>query len=81
MTVTGLSRAQITRLIGQSHGTSRIRGLDDPTKPFVRCYTAADCRALAGLDALHGQLSGPATRRLYQRACHIFDDALLLRKV
>ena len=76
MTVTGLSRAQVTRLIGQYRTSGRVcdrRGA--PAKPFTRRYTDADVRALADLDALHGQLSGPATRTLCQRAWHVFGEA------
>ncbi len=75
MTITGLSRAQIARLIGQYRETGGIRDRRDaPAEPFVRRYTAADSRTLATVDALHGQLSGPATRRLCQRAWHVFGD-------
>jgi len=76
MKVTGLSRAQITRRITQFRETGRVRDCRaGPAKPFARRYTAADCRALADLDALHGQLSGPATRRLCQRAWWVFGEA------
>lgn len=75
MTVTGLSRAQVTRRIQQYRESGRVRDRRDaPAKPFTRRYTVADARALADLDALHGQLSGPATRRLCQRAWHVFGD-------
>ena len=73
--VTGLSRAQITRLIRRWHRSSRLcdrRG--PPSKPFTRRYTEADVRALADLDALHGTLSGPATRKLCERAYHVFGE-------
>lgn len=75
MTVTGLSRAQVARRIRQFRETGRVRDRrDGPAKPFARRYTASDARALADLDALHGQLSGPATRRLCQRAWQVFGD-------
>ena len=73
--VTGLSRAQITRLIGRWQASGRLcdrRG--PPAKPFARRYTDADVRALADLDALHGTLSGPATRKLCERAYHVFAE-------
>jgi hypothetical protein len=66
--VTGLSRAQVTRGITQfctvGDITDRRQG---PAKPFSRRYTAADIRLLAEMDALHGTLSGPATRKLCER--------------
>lgn len=73
--VTGLSRAQITRLIQQFVQTGRIadhRG--PPARPFPRRYTAEDVRWLAEIDALHGTLSGPATRKLCERAWDVFGD-------
>lgn len=74
--VTGLSRAQVTRLIQQFRETGRIRDRRGrPAAPFARRYTSADVRLLAELDALHGTLSGPATRKLCERAYTVFDDA------
>ena len=62
--MTGLSRAQLTRLIRQHRDTGRVedRRGRPPAKPFERRYTAADIRLLAQVDAT-GQMSGPA------RAC------------
>ena len=56
--VTGLSRAQLTRLIGQYRETGRIKDRRGgaPACPFERRYTRADIRPLAAL----GQMSGPA---------------------
>lgn len=78
--VTGLSRAQMTRLIAQwcSSGSLRDRR-GPPTAPFARRYTDADVAALVELDRLHGQLSGPATRKLAERAFHVFGDAAYAR--
>lgn len=74
--VTGLSRAQVTRLITQFRHTGRIRDRrGPPAKPFTRRYTPADVRLLAELDGLHGTLSGPATRKLCERAYTVFNDA------
>jgi len=74
--VTGLSRAQVTRLIEQFRDTGRIRDRRGrPAKPFERRYTRADVRLLAGVDTLHGTLSGPATRKLCERAYRLFGDA------
>lgn len=73
--MTGLSRAQITRLLRQYRTTGRLadhRG--GPTRPFSRRYSSADIELLAEVDALHGALSGPTTRRLCARAYHLFGD-------
>jgi len=73
--VSGLSRAQLTRLIQQFRETGSIRDRRGrPAKPFPRRYTDADIRLLAEVDALHGTLSGPATRKLCERACQVFGD-------
>ncbi|MCL4525012.1 MAG: hypothetical protein M1492_00670 [Gammaproteobacteria bacterium] len=41
----------------------------------LRRYTPADVQALAELDALHDTLSGPATRKLCERAYGVLHDA------
>jgi len=74
--VTGLSRAQLARLIARHQGGERLydrRGA--PARPFARRYTPADVRLLAEVDALHGNLSGPATRKLCERAWEVFGAA------
>ena len=74
--VTGLSRAQVTRVITQFHRTGLIEDRRKaPAKPFARRYTAEDIRLLAAVDALHGTLSGPATRKLCERMFRVFGDA------
>ena len=73
--LSGLSRAQVTRLIAQFGKTGRIqdrRGA--PTRPFPRRYTSTDILLLTEVDALHGALSGPATRKLCERAYTIFES-------
>ena len=74
--VTGYSRAQLTRLIGQwRHGRRIADRRGPPRQPFARRYTAADVSALVALDRLHHQLSGPATKKLAERAFAVFGDA------
>jgi len=73
--VSGYSRQQMTRLIAQFHAEHHLRDRrGPPARPFARRYGLADQQALAELDAVHGQLSGPATRKLAERACHLFGD-------
>ena len=75
---TGLSRAQVTRLIGQHARTGRIvdrRRGGRPAKPFVRRYTAADAVLLAEVDATLGQVCGQATRAVMRREFELFGDA------
>ena len=68
MKMTGLSRAQLTRLIGRHRETERIkdRRSGAPACPFERRYTRADIRQLATL----GQMSGPAHGGGRTRATH-----------
>jgi transposase InsO family protein len=74
--VTGYSPAQIKRLLRQFRTTHQLRDRrGPPAKPFPYRYLVADQQALAELDALHGQLSGPATRKLAERAYQLFGDA------
>ena len=72
--VAGLSRAQVTRLLHQHRTTGAITDRRGPRRPFPRRYTKADIGLLAEVDALHGTLSGPATRQLCDRALHLFGD-------
>ena len=74
--VTGLSRAQLTRLIGQQRRTGRIedRRGGAPARPFEGRYTASDTRLLAQVDAELGQMSGSATRAVLRRARTVFGD-------
>lgn len=73
--MTGLSRAQTTRLI-----TVYLRG--EEVKPqayrrrrFAQRYTREDIALLAGVDEAHETLSGPATKKLLQRACYNFHES------
>lgn len=73
---TGLSRAQITRRITQFIAAGDIKDRrGSPAAPFARRYTSDDIRLLAEVDALHGTLSGSATRKLCERAFKLHGDA------
>ena len=73
--VTGYSPAQMKRLLKQFHHEHSLRDRrGPPAKPFAYRYSVADQQALAELDALHGNLSGPATRKLAERAFRRFGD-------
>jgi transposase InsO family protein len=72
---TGLSRAQITRLI-----TVYLSGEEVKARPYRRyCfrqrYTSEDVALLVAVDTAHDTLSGPATQKLLQRAYHDFAEA------
>jgi transposase InsO family protein len=72
--ISGYSRAQITRLIKQYQKTGRIQRRQRTSKGFTSKYTPQDIRLLAHLDELHGTLSGPATKKLCERAWQIFKQ-------
>lgn len=65
--VSGLSRAQVTRLIARWMKTRRIQRRPRQRPNFPRRYTAADVGLPAEVDTAHEELSGPATRRILQR--------------
>jgi transposase InsO family protein len=68
--LTGLSRAQLTRLIGLYVAQGAVRAAPYQRRKFAARYTEADVRLLAYVDQAHGRLSGPATRRILQREYH-----------
>jgi hypothetical protein len=73
--VTGLSRAQMTRLIQRWVKTRRIERQPARRAIFPRRYTAGDITSLAEIDAAHEDLSGPAVRHLCQRGWTVYEDA------
>jgi len=77
---TGYSRQQLTRLVGRVVcGEALAKRYTTPRKGFPRKFTAHDVALLAELDALHGTLSGPATKCLLQRAVTRFGDTRYTR--
>ena len=65
--MTGLSRAQLTRLVGRYLATGRVRIKTSHRHRFPTRYTRADIELLARVDEAHETLSGPATRRIFAR--------------
>lgn len=72
--VTGLSRAQIARLIRRWQQTRRVERKRAERPKFQRRYTAEDAALLAAVDAAHEELSGPAVRHILQREFEIYGD-------
>ncbi|MDO8437765.1 MAG: hypothetical protein Q7S69_06360, partial [Nitrosomonadaceae bacterium] len=73
--MTGLSRQQVTRLVRQYRKDGKLsKRQAAPKHGFVRRFTAIDVALLAEMDALHSTLSGPATKKLMERAFLVFDD-------
>ncbi len=65
--MTGLSRAQITRLIQQYRQGGELQPARYRRQRFARKYTPADVELLAAVDEAHETLSGPATRKILER--------------
>ena len=65
--MTGLSRAQLTRLVGRYVATGQVRMKSGRRHRFPQRYTRADVELLAQVDQAHDGLSGPATRRILVR--------------
>jgi len=73
--VTGLSRAQVTRLIAQQVRTGEVKATAYRRRRFAKRYTASDLSLLAYVDKAHGNLSGPATRRILEREYDVYGQA------
>ena len=72
--ITGYSRQQITRLIKQYCVTGKIEQQQRIYQGFERLYTVEDISLLASLDERHNTLSGPATKKLCERAYALFKQ-------
>src|SRR5882762_56444 len=77
--MTGLSRAQVTRLIAEYRKTGRVKSAVYQRTRFATRYTAADVDLLAYVDKAHGNLSGPATRRILEREHNEYSQAAYQR--
>ncbi len=65
--MTGLSRAQVTRLIGRYRGCGEVKAKKYRRHGFAPRFTNADIALLAAVDEAHETLSGPATKRILER--------------
>jgi transposase InsO family protein len=72
--MTGLSRAQVTRLISQHLRGEEVKLKAYRRRRFPSIYTRADAELLAGADEAHETLSGPATQKILQREFYDFGD-------
>ncbi len=73
--MTGLSRQQVTRLVRRYRKDGKLAKQPcAPKRGFMYRYTAADVALLAETDVLHSTLSGPATKKLMERAYQVFGD-------
>lgn len=73
--LTGLSRAQATRLIGRYLEGEPVELKAYRRHRFPQRYRREDIALLATVDELHQTLSGPATQKILQRAYYDFREA------
>lgn len=77
--LSGISRAQITRLIALFLREGSIRPSKRSRNRFAVTYTTADKELLALTDNAHGRLSGPATKKIFERQHELYGDKRFLR--
>src|SRR5436305_10097819 len=73
--MTGLSRAQVARLIASYAETGHVKAAPYQRRKFATIYTKADVQLLAYVDKSHGNLSGPATKRILEREYSDYGQA------
>jgi transposase len=73
--MTGLSRAQVTRLIGQYVGTGQVEEREYRRRRFPSLYTRRDIELLAEVDEAHETLGGPATQKILYREYHEYGGS------
>ena len=70
--MTGLSRAQVTRLIGRYTAKGRMQPTVYRRSCFPQRYSRTDIELLASVDEAHETLSGPTTRRILEREVQLY---------
>ena len=73
--MTGLSRAQVTRLISRYRESGIVQPRRYQRNRFSSRYTPTDIELLAAVDEAHESLSGPATQKILYREFHDYGDA------
>ncbi len=77
--MTGLSRAQVTRLIGRYRERGVVEERRYRRNRFASHYQPADVELLAAVDEAHETLSGPATQKILYREFYDYADARYCR--
>ena len=72
--MSSISRAQMTRLVWRKLKVGSIKPSYEGCHRIAAKYTILDHELLAATDNLHSRLSGPATRRLLERAFCVYGD-------
>ena len=71
-TMTGLKRAQITRLIKRKKEKGKVVPFYGKRNKFKTIYTTSDVARLIETDNWHNRLSGQATKTIFQREYTVF---------
>jgi len=77
--MTGLSRAQVRRLIASYAEIGHVKAAPYQRRKFAARCTKADVELLAYVDKSHGNLSGPATKRILEREFGEYSQAAYQR--
>jgi transposase InsO family protein len=77
--MTGLSRAQATRLLTMYLRGEKVQPKSYRRRRFPQRYTGEDAKLLAWVDEAHDTISGPATQKILQRARYDFGDTKYTR--
>lgn len=72
--ITGVSRAQVTRLIAQYQATGEVKAKLYRRRKFPIRYSRQEITLLAEVDEAHETLSGPATQKIIEREYHDYKD-------
>ena len=72
--MTGYSPPQVKRLIKQYRNTGRLERKQRTVRRFSQKYSVQDKLNWAAMDERHGTLSGPATKKLCERAYTLFGE-------
>jgi transposase InsO family protein len=72
--IIGMSRAQMTRLIGDYQQGKEVQPRRYQRRKFAFRYTPSDIELLAQTDEAHETLSGPATQKILHREFHDFGN-------
>jgi hypothetical protein len=72
--VTGYSRSQVNRLIWRYRQSGKIKPTQYHRHHFPQKYTMAEVALLSATDELHGWLSGPATKKILERAYRVYGN-------
>lgn len=73
MRLTGISDAQLTRLISKKKKVGKIIANNTGRHTFEKVYQPEDIALLIKTDNLHLRMSGPATKAILKRECEIFN--------